>query len=81
MDKKKLKTLKDFGTRTPVKDKKGFALFSKYNWVKEDELKAEAIKRVKFGKNPNGDQQIFTREEWMDFFNITEEDLKKEMGK
>ena len=46
-----------------------------HSWEREM-IKAEAIKWVKFGKNPNGDQQIFTREEWMEFFNITEEDLK-----
>lgn len=63
----KFRTLKDLKGR-------GFMGFEGLEtFVSFEDIKREAIKWVK-GKE--GDNQIFTRKEWMAFFNITESDLK-----
>ena len=66
----KLKTLKDIGFFTEVRNVPNVFKKSKIEAVFKDELKAEAIKwGKKFGIE-------FTLYDFLDFFNITEEDLK-----
>jgi len=63
-----LKTLKDLET---LKYRKIIKFPS--NYIKKSELKAEAIKWVKYARSFKVEPK---EEQWFAFFNITEEDLK-----
>jgi len=69
-----LKTLKDL--KKIIELDKGKSM--KYNWLfRESDLKAEAIKWVKaHGSEETGYASLCNLEGWMQFFNLTEEDLK-----
>ena len=66
----KLKTLKDLKEKPQGHIK--YILEGK-EYVEIDNLKAEAIKRVKFMHKNN---ECLDEYDWMEFFNITEEDLQ-----
>ena len=63
-----LKTLKDMKPKRKTS-------YPKCWWVREDCLKAEAIKWVKW-YHRHKRMPIRDFAQWLDFFNITEEDLK-----
>ena len=65
----KLKTLKDM-------ECKGETHGFRERWISETELKAEAVKWVKKNFNKDWSDNDLNYLDWMEFFNITEEDLK-----
>ena len=69
---KELKTLKDLKDYEFLKLEEGFMEGHKFKDV--DELKAEAVKRIKALED--GEIESLNRYDWEHFFNITEEDLK-----
>lgn len=66
-----LKTLKDI-------ESKGKTHGYRERWISENELKAEAVKWVKVREKQRGKEHsgIMLFSDWIDFFGITEEDLK-----
>jgi len=69
MKQKEVKTLKDLKC---MGETHGF----RPRWINEDELKAEAIKWVKFYQTTNDEAEQWIRRWICKFFNLTVEDLK-----
>ena len=69
----KLKTLKELSLEE-WKDRKEFVDL----WVKVEELKEEAIRWIKDARENN---ENITEQGWMEFFNISEEMITKEVKK
>ena len=73
MKKEKLKTLKDMNSKLYITKEDED---NDVRWIKRDELKAEAVKWVKFYRKRDGLDDWERAEGLMEFNNITEEDLK-----